>query len=182
MIRAELLALASRVEAATGADACWPWPRALDTAGRGRVWLEGRIMLAHRAVWTVMRGAIPPSALLCHHCDNPACVNPVHLYVGTHADNMRDMRVRRQSFACRQPERAQEVGRKSGLAKDWAAGSGNPKAKLTPEQVMAIRADRRPTREIVASYGVARTTVQRIRSGALWSAAALRALAEEAGE
>ena len=185
--RATLLALADRVEAASGPDACWIWPRKLDAAGRGRYWLDGKPMLAHRAVWTVLRGDIPAGAFLCHHCDNPSCVNPKHIYAGTHADNMRDMVERKRYFAARDRDGAVAAGRKSGLANTWARGAGNPKAKLTQEQVGMIAKDQRPTRFLADEYQVDRTTIQRIRRGALWNgpsgattAAALRALAQEA--
>ena len=166
MTREELIAA---LEAATGPNDCWIWPRAKDRAGRGRLWVAGRLMLAHRAVWEAKRGPVPEGMLLCHHCDNPSCVNPKHLYVGTHKDNMRDMRVRRRAFAHRNPNKAAEVGRATGRRNDWAAGTGNPKAKLTVEQVASIRADGRATRFVAAQYGVERTTIQRIRRGSLWT-------------
>lgn len=160
--------LAARVEALT--DRCWPWPRKLDATGRGRIWWNGRLMLAHRFMWTVLRGQIPDGRILCHTCDNPACVNPSHLYAGTHADNMRDMRERGRSMAKRHPELARALGVAAGRANTWSRGAGNPKARLTAEQASAIRMDKRPTRLVAAEYGVERTTIQRIRRGTLWTA------------
>ena len=167
-----LMDLAERCEKAEGPDACWNWPRKLDHAGRGRVWLGGKLMLAHRAMWTVLRGEIPTGALLCHHCDNPTCVNPTHLYVGTHADNMRDMTERRRYFAAKDRDGAAAAARKAGLANTWARGTGNPKVKLTPAQVEQIRRDGRPTKALAEVHKVDRTTIQRIRRGALWPALA----------
>ena len=163
--------LIARLEQASegGRDACWIWPRKKDGQGRGRVWVDGKLKIAHRAVWEYLRGPIPAGKLLCHHCDNPSCVNPGHLYVGTHADNMRDMRERKRSFGARNPEKCREVGRQSGLKNVWARGARNPKAKLTLGQVDAIKSDTRPTRFLVSDYGVARTTIQRIRQGTLWN-------------
>lgn len=164
-----------RVEGASG-DGCWIWPRAQDATGRGRLWLNGKIMLAHRAVWTLRVGPIPDGKILCHHCDNPSCVRPSHIYVGTHADNMRDMKDRRRSMAKRNPALASRLGRNAGLMNTWSRGTENPKAKLTVEQVDAIKGDSRPTKAVAAEYGVSRTTIQRVRSGALWrTETALRA-------
>lgn len=157
-----------RLEKATGPQNCWLWPRALDHAGRGRVWVDGKLKLAHRAVWECVRGQIPAGALLCHHCDNPTCVNPNHLYVGTPLTNGRDMSVRKRTWAHRDPERAKRVGVEFGKRNTWSRGDANPKAKLTPEQVISIRTDSRPTKELVAQYGVHRTAIQRIRSGKQW--------------
>ncbi len=149
---------------------CWLWQRKLDARGRGRIWVDGRPRLAHREVWRRANGPIQNGKLLCHHCDNPQCVNPAHLYVGTHADNMRDMRERKRSFAARHPERAKEVGRKTGLMNNWVRGEDNPRSKLNAQQVEWIRKDPRPTRYVAADYGVHRTTIQRIRSGKHWPA------------
>ncbi len=160
--------LIKALEAATGPSECHIWPRKKDATGRGRIWVDGKIKLAHRAVWEMKNGPIPVGMLLCHHCDNPSCVNIAHLYVGTSADNSRDMVDRDRHFSVRHPEAAAEMGRKLGLQNTWARGTGNPKAKLSPEQVATIKVDGRPTRFLVADYGVTRTTIQRIRSGDLW--------------
>jgi hypothetical protein len=83
---------------------------------------------------------------VCHRCDVPACVNPDHLFLGTHLDNVRD-----------------------AISKDrHARGEVNGHAKLTADDVRAIRADRRIQRVVAAEYGVARTVVSRIRSGTRW--------------
>lgn len=161
--------LIARLEAGVGPDKCWLWPRKLDEKGRGQVSVGGRRKLAHRAVWEALRGPIPAGKLLCHHCDNPTCVNPAHLYVGTPKDNVRDMMERGRNWQKREPERVREIGRRLGKSNTWHRGAGNPKAKLTPEQIAAIRADRRPTRFLAAEYGVNRVTIQRIRNGSAWA-------------
>lgn len=162
--------LIARLEAAEGPAECIEWTWAKDNQGRGRLWVNDKLKLAHRVVWEHVNGPIPAGKLLCHHCDNPSCFNPVHLYVGTQKDNMRDMMNRGRHWATKNPEAAKQNGRRTGLKNDWVAGEGNPQAKLTKQQVAHIRNDPRATRYIAAEYGIDRTTVQRIRSGKLWGA------------
>jgi hypothetical protein len=93
--------------------------------GRGR---RTTAVLAHRKAWMLFRGPIPGGMDVLHHCDNPPCVNPDHLYLGTQQENARDM-VRR---------------------KRWSP----PSQKLTHDDVLKIREDRRPYRIIAAEYSV----------------------------
>ncbi len=151
---------------------CWLWLGATikgEYAERGYMGIGGKNCLASRAAYMAHKGPISDGLLVCHRCDNPLCVNPDHLWLGTHADNMADMKAKRRHFAATDPERCSAAGRKSGLANTWAKGIRNPKAKLTPEQVATIRADKRKTRFLAADYGVTRSTIQRIRNGSLWS-------------
>ena len=68
-------------------DDCWLWEGCIDRRGYGRIGRER----AHRRMWQSCHGPIPAGMFVCHTCDNPPCVRPDHLFLGTHTDNMRDM-------------------------------------------------------------------------------------------
>jgi len=83
-------------------NGCWEWTGCLDKKGYGQFYYKGKHRRAHRVSWALKYGEIPPSELFaCHKCDNPKCVNPDHLFLGTQSDNMKDMsrkgRVRNQN-------------------------------------------------------------------------------------
>lgn len=72
------------------AGGCWHWNGGCDSNGYGVFWLNGKQPKANRQAWLYLKGAIPDGLFVLHDCDNKTCVNPDHLYVGTHEDNMRD--------------------------------------------------------------------------------------------
>jgi hypothetical protein len=126
---------------------CWLWLGSVGREGYGEIVLQPHRIGAHRAAFAAFRGTVAPGAFVCHRCDNPSCVNPDHLFVGSHADNMRD---------------AQRKGRlRSGLS----PAVHFRRRKLTDEQVAAIRADQRIARVIAADHGVGRHHVYHIKHG-----------------
>ena len=69
---------------------CWVWTGA-KASGRGQVAFKGKVLAVTRVVWEYHNGPIPPGMFICHKCDNPPCCRLDHLFVGSPADNMRDM-------------------------------------------------------------------------------------------
>lgn len=121
--------------------------------GAGR---KSRTALAHRVVYQGECGVIPAGMCVCHRCDNPSCVNPEHLFLGTQADNIKDMGAK---------------NRRVSLPKD-----SNPSAKATPEQAQAIRSaflsanGRRfyGGAALGRQFGLSQTQVSRIARGENW--------------
>lgn len=72
-------------------DGCWLWTASKNRQGYGYFRFDGKMMKAHRMAWLLVHGEIPEGMLVCHTCDNPSCVNPEHLWLGTNQDNQNDM-------------------------------------------------------------------------------------------
>lgn len=89
-----------KVDKSGGPDACWPFTGFCDEHRRGQIGAGKRgqgQLKAHRVAWELTNGPIKPGLFVCHHCDNPPCCNPSHLFLGTHEDNMLDMAAKRRS-------------------------------------------------------------------------------------
>ena len=175
--------LLTRLETESGRELdCVMWPRTRDKTGRGRIWDNGRLKLAHRWVWENLCGPIPDGKLICHHCDNPWCVNIHHLYVGTHKDNSQDMARRKRQWTQKNPKRAGDVIRRWCRKGVHSQGEKNPRAKLSSDDANDIRLSGEKTKALAEKYCVHRTTIQRIRRGVNWRCiAALKARGVEGG-
>lgn len=140
----------SRVEVG-GSDDCWEWKGGIGSTGYGVVKVKTtgrwRTIAASRFALEIAEGLRDDMQAL-HHCDNPLCCNPAHLYWGTPQDNVNDMRSR---------NRARYVSKED-----------HGMAKLTQEEVLAIRASDEDAKVLSARYGVSVRHVRKIRQGVTW--------------
>ena len=134
---------------ARGPDDCWPWKAGRLRQGYGVFSIQGKSLKAHRVALAFSGVVFPEHMLVCHHCDNPPCCNPAHLFVGTPLDNMRDKIAK---------------GRHRGAH----AGEGHHGARLTENDVRAIRSSGKPHRELASQYGVAVGTIAHIIHRERW--------------
>jgi hypothetical protein len=125
---------------------CLLWLDCTNKDGYGQVGIKKRQYGAHVLAMTASNGPPPPGSVVCHKCDVPSCINPRHLFLGTHADNAAD-RVRK--------------GR-GGI------GVRNGSAKMTEDRVIALRADTGTNKELAAKYGVSPALVSVIRGNKIW--------------
>ena len=140
----------AKVKRGEGADSCWEWDAGTDRDGYGVFSFRGEWIYAHRFAHVAFCDPVPAGLLVCHHCDNPKCVRPDHLFLGTHGDNHADR------------------GRKHRQAR----GAKCHTTKLNPAKVLAIRAGHgagQSQRQLAAVFGVARNSIRCILSGKSWS-------------
>ncbi len=149
---------------------CWLWRGRSD---KGDFYLGAfHSRIAARISWELSRGEIPAGRIVCHKCDNPPCVNPDHLYVGTHKDNTRDRYTRgNMRFGGPTPLPREPQKPASGLHPGQRHGEQHHKAKLSEKQVLEIRA-RASKGESLASiaekYPVTLPTVHQIVQQRTW--------------
>jgi hypothetical protein len=153
----------SKVTNISDHNACWEWA-AFRVNGYGRFWMDGANIYAHRASWLIHNGTIPDNLRVLHRCDNRACVNPAHLFLGTHEDNMRDMVAKGRSAS------GDRSTARLYLEKQLR-GESHPRSKLTAEQVRSIRSLASSGvmfTDIAVLFGVSRSTVSSIHRRISW--------------
>jgi hypothetical protein len=140
---------------------CWLWLQCTNFRGYGLIRRDGRTRTAHRVAFEIVYGSIPKGMLVCHKCDTPGCVNPDHLFLGTSKDNTADMlRKGRMATGVRQGAYTKPEMRRRGEQHGCA--------KLTADQVRAIRLDPRPQRVIAADYGMKQPQISSIKRREAW--------------
>lgn len=130
------------------ADQCWNWTASLNANGYGKYAVNKSWALAHRHSYETFMGPIPDGLEVCHRCDNRACINPFHLFLGTHSDNMLDM---------------VNKGRSGRLA-----GEKHPQARLNANKVLEILTSARSAKQLASDYGVTKELIYQIRKGKAW--------------
>ncbi len=147
----------SHVRKADG-DGCWLWTKSTSRYGYGQqMWTDGKNWIAHRLAWTLTHGEIPKGLCLCHRCDNPACVRPDHMFIGTQADNLADMRAKGRGF---------------NFPISMQRGEGNGRSRLTEADVRDIRrrhAAGESLRSIGKAYNYAYTNISAICRRKSWA-------------
>jgi hypothetical protein len=144
--------------ASCGKDECWPWKLYLRDNEYGQFMLNRKPFLAHRIAYFLAFGDFDASKSVCHRCDNRMCCNPAHLFLGTHADNARDMYQKRRAGCQLRPERL-------------ARGNRHGCAKLKESDIPTIRRMCQEgiyQRVIAKQYGVSQSQITVINTGKTW--------------
>lgn len=128
---------------------CWEWTAYTDSWGYGRFQVKGKSKLAHRISYLLEHRVLPADLKVCHTCDNPKCVNPSHLFLGTDADNVKD----RDSKGRRKPLQGVRHGR----------------AKLSEQDVLGIRNSTLSHVTLAKQYGVSAVQISTIRKRKQWT-------------
>ncbi len=89
-----VIAFWNKITITSNPDLCWEWIGCLNPDGYGSFRLNGKSEKSHRIAWSFPDYVIPDGMSICHSCDNPSCCNPKHLFLGTHLENMQDMKAK----------------------------------------------------------------------------------------
>jgi hypothetical protein len=126
---------------------CWEWTACTDKDGYGGFKLSGKQCKAHRVAYLIHYDVDPGDELVCHSCDNPGCVNPEHLFLGTPAENSKDMTMKGRS----------------------AKGGQCAMSELSEDDVKAILASDKSHTELAERYGVTDVAISCIKLGKVWT-------------
>lgn len=161
------------VDKSGGDDACWLWTKRKDRDGYGALMLGKKHMIAHRMAYQLVYGDIPAGLEVCHNCpggDNPSCVNPAHLWLGTHKENMVD-----KERKGRGNHGNYSTNNQNGMQKypeKVARGSAHPGSKLTESDVVTIRSKftngDNTQLELQREFKVSKVTIYRIINRIGW--------------
>lgn len=168
-----------KVERIPGVD-CWVWAGATKPTGYGNFFLNGKTVGAHVASHVLHVGTIHDGAVVCHKCDNPSCVNPEHLFIGTQKENLDDMdakgrRVVADKGGCLNPmfgkSHSDETRRKQAAVKIGRyAYENHPRASITREIAALIRSLKgiKTAKQIALDLSVSKHVVANVWNGKSW--------------
>jgi hypothetical protein len=132
-------------------DECWEWLGHRRQSGYGWFNARGRPTNAHRVAYALAKGPIPDGAFVCHSCDNPPCCNPRHLWLGSPAENTKDMdRKGRRTFSTK-------------------IGAENHNAKLNAEVALEIVSSNLSNKALSKKFGVTPSAINNVRKGKAWA-------------
>lgn len=126
---------------------CWIWMRSIDKDGYGIHYFNNKKESAHRKSYKLFKNEIPEKMLICHRCDNPSCVNPSHLFIGTAKDNAQDALKKKRNFI----------------------GSKNSRAILNEKNVIEIRNSNLSIRQLSEKYCVSVNVIKYARKKSSWA-------------
>ncbi len=133
-------------------DGCWEWQAGKDHFGYGRINVSGKNKHSHIVSWEIFNGSILNKLCVLHKCDNPGCVNPDHLFLGTRADNIRDMYNKKREYILKCEE--------------------NGRSKLTKDLVIKIRSEYEQENiyqwVLAEKYGVSQPVISKIIRNERW--------------
>lgn len=125
---------------------CWLWIGSLNKGGYGQINVAKQMINTHRISWELHRGQVPDGLYVLHTCDVRSCVNPDHLFLGTHVENMIDMKKKKRS----------------------QYGERNPHRKLSEADVIKIRTSPLNQYELAEKYNLTQSAISSIQLGICW--------------